>query len=287
MGTPEGQNAQRIRRTVIPWAAVALLTAMAAAGASLGVLNSPSFTTTATPVQSPGSPLPFSPTTAATATTTQPSLSNSPAPEPITVNASAWQGHGNLAFISSGQLEILSTAGTLTEITGPTGGGFDSDAAWSSGDQWLAFLHTGPANGYDIPAPTLWLLKAGSSQAQEVTASGIGMFTWSPTAPVLAYTIVPKYNFPAGGAEDLWIDRPGAPPTSVAVGTGASFGSDRLVSRRRRVGLRRLGLSTTRFGNFTSCASDWSPGDRICQGWPNSNGPWAGRVGDRPRWLVA
>ena len=176
-------------------------------------------------MQSPGSPLPFSPTTAATATTTQPSLSNSPAPEPITVNASAWQGHGNLAFISSGQLEILSTAGTLTEITGPTGGGFDSDAAWSSGDQWLAFLHTGPANGYDIPAPTLWLLKAGSSQAQEVTASGIGMFTWSPTAPVLAYTIVPKYNFPAGGAEDLWIDRPGAPPTSVAVGTGAGLGA--------------------------------------------------------------
>jgi WD40-like Beta Propeller Repeat len=224
VGTPEGKIVQRIRRAVVPWTAVALLTAMVAGAAALGVVTSPSFTTAATAVHSPGSRLPSSPSIATTATMTQPSLPNPPAAARITVNASLWRGHGNLAFISSGQLEILSNAGTLTDITGPTGG-FDSDVAWSPDDQWLAFLHTGPANGYDIPAPTLWLLKAGSSQAQEVTTSGIGMFAWSPTAPVLAYTIVVKYNFPAGGPENLWFDRPGAPPTSVPVGTGAGLGS--------------------------------------------------------------
>lgn len=42
---------------------------------------------------------------------------------------------------------------------------------------------------------------------------------------MLAYTVVHKYNFPAGGPEDLWFDRPGAPPTGLAVGTGAGLGA--------------------------------------------------------------
>ena len=218
---------QRIPRKVVPWAAVALVTAMVAGGAALGVVTAPSSTTTAVRSLASPPPGPTATTTFPTITTTtaRPSLLGPPAPGPITVNASAWRGHGNLALISSGQLEILSNTGTLSGITGPTGGGFDSDAAWSPDDHWLAFLHTGPANGYDIPAPTLWLLRTGATQAQEVTTSGIGMFAWSPTAPVLAYTIVPKYNFPAGVPEDVWFDGPGAPPTSVAVGTGAGLGS--------------------------------------------------------------
>ena len=219
---------ERIPRKVVPWAAVALVTAMVAVGAALGLLTAPSSSTT-TPVHSLASaPRGLTTTTALpTATTTigRPNLLEPPAPGPITVNASAWRGHGNLAFISRGQLEMLSDAGTLNEITGPTGGGFDSDAAWSSDGHWLAFLHTGPADGYDLPAPTLWLVGAGFTQAQEVTTSGIGMFEWSPTAPVLAYTTVPKYNFPAGVPEALWFDRPKESPTSVAIGTGAGLGA--------------------------------------------------------------
>ncbi len=218
---------QRIPRKVVPWAAVALVTATVVVGAALGLLTAPSATTT--PVHSLAS-APRDPADTATVPTTtttiaRPSLLEKPVPGPITVNASAWQGHGNLAFISSGQLEILSNAGTFSEITGPIGGGFDSDAAWSPDGYWLAFLHTGPADGYDLPAPTLWLLRAGFTQAQPVTTSGIGMFEWSPTAPVLAYTTVPKYNFPAGVPEAVWFDRPEASPTSVAVGTGAGMGA--------------------------------------------------------------
>ena len=226
-GVLRGRNVQRIPRKVVPWAAVALVTAMVAGGAALGVVTAPSSTTTAVRSLASPPPGPTATTTFPTITTTtaRPSLLGPPTPGPITVNASAWRGHGNLALISSGQLEILSNTGTLSGITGPTGGGFDSDAAWSPDDHWLAFLHTGPANGYDLPAPTLWLLVTGATRAQEVTTSGIAMFEWSPTAPVLAYSVVPKYNFPAGVPEDVWFDGPGAPPTSVAVGTGAGLGS--------------------------------------------------------------
>ncbi len=226
-GVLRGRNVQRIPRKVVPWAAVALVTAMVAGGAALGVVTAPSSTTTAVRSLASPRPGPTATTTFPTITTTtaRPSLLGPPTPGPITVNASAWRGHGNLALISSGQLEILSNTGTLSGITGPTGGGFDSDAAWSPDDHWLAFLHTGPANGYDLPAPTLWLLVTGATRAQEVTTSGIAMFEWSPTAPVLAYSVVPKYNFPAGVPEDVWFDGPGAPPTSVAVGTGAGLGS--------------------------------------------------------------
>jgi dipeptidyl aminopeptidase/acylaminoacyl peptidase len=196
-------------------------------GAVLGIVEAPSGTPSTTSRPS----LPSHPPTttivppAAPASVTPPGPPDPPPPGPLTVNGPAWAGHGDLAFVSTGQLEVLSNAGSLTKITGPSSGGFDSNPAWSPDEQWLAFLHTGPANGFELAAPTLWLVEAGSSQAEEVTTSGIGMFAWSPTAPVLAYTLLPNYNFPAGVPEDLWFDRPGAPPTSVAVGTGAGVGS--------------------------------------------------------------
>jgi len=218
---------KRAPRRAIPWAALALVTAMAAGGAVLGIVEAPSSTPGATSRQSLPShpPTPTTRPPVAPASVTPPGPPNPPPPGPLTVNGPAWAGHGDLAFVSSGQLEVLSNAGSLTTITGPSGGGFDSNPAWSPDEQWLAFLHTGPANGFEVPAPTLWLVEAGSSQAEEVTTSGVGMFAWSPTAPVLAYTVVPNYNFPGGVPEDLWFDRPGAPPTSVAVGTGAGLGA--------------------------------------------------------------
>jgi hypothetical protein len=142
-----------------------------------------------------------------------------------TVDAASWAGHGDLAFVSSGRLAVLTDGGTLTQITGPTGGGFDSNPAWSVDDRWLAFLHTGPANGFAVPAPTLWLVQAGSSQAHEVTSEGIGMFAWSPVTSELAYTVVSTYKFPGGVPEDLWVDHPGSAPVGVPVGKGAGVGA--------------------------------------------------------------
>ncbi len=83
---------------------------------------------------------------------------------------------------------------------------------------------TGSANGFELPAPTLWLVEAGSSQAEEVTTTGVGMFAWSPVASVLAYTVAAGNN-PVFGPEDVWIDDPGSPPSSVPVGMGDGMGS--------------------------------------------------------------
>jgi hypothetical protein len=191
-----------------------------------GIMEGPSGTLDSSSRQS----LPAQPVTtttlpaAAPASVTPPGPMDPPAPGPLTVNGLAWEGHGDLAFVSSGQLEVLSNAGSLTAITGPTAGGFDSNPAWSPDDKWLAFLYTGPANGLDLPAPTLWLVESGSSQAKEVTSSGIGMFAWSPVASVLAYTVAPGNN-PVYGPEDVWIDDPGAPPSSMPVGVGDGVGS--------------------------------------------------------------
>ena len=170
---------------------------------------------------------------AAPASLTPPGPSDPPPPGPVTTNGPAWAGHGELAFVSSGQIEVLSNTGGLATITGPTSGGVDSNPAWSPDGQWLAFLYTGAANGFDTttPPPTLWLVEAGSSRAEEVTTSGIGMFAWAPAAPVLAYTVAPGNNavfgsgYPVPGPEDVWIDRPGSPLSSVSVGMGGGVGS--------------------------------------------------------------
>ena len=118
-------------------------------------------------------------TTPAVGTSTTTSTTQPPPPGPLTVDGTAWQGHGDLAFVSEGQLEVLGNNGTLTAITGPTGG-TDTNPSWSPGGRWLAFLSTGPPTGFSVPAPTLWVVQVGHSVAQEVTSSGIGQFAWSP-----------------------------------------------------------------------------------------------------------
>lgn len=216
--------------------ALAFMAAMAVGGAVLGIVGAPSGTSATASSESVPIHPPTTTTvpTAASPSVTQPGPPDPPPPGPLTTNGPVWAGHGELAFVSSGQLEVLSNTGRLATITGPTSGGIDSNPAWSPDGQWLAFLYTGAANGFDTttPAPTLWLVEAGSSRAEEVTTSGIGMFSWSPVAPVLAYTVAPGNNavfesghYPVPGPEDVWIDRPGSPPASVSVGMGGGVGS--------------------------------------------------------------
>ncbi len=203
---------KRLPRRAMPWAALTLVTAMAAGGAVFGIVEAPSGTPYTSSRQPPPSHPPPNPVSVATpASVTPPGPPDPPSPGPLSVNGSAWAGHGDLAFVSRGQLEVLSNTGSLTTITGPTDGGFDSNPAWSTDSQWLAFLYTGPANGFDVPAPSLWLVKAGSSQAEEVANTAVGMFAWSPVASVLAYTVAPG-NDPVFGPEDVWIEDPRSPP---------------------------------------------------------------------------
>jgi len=109
------------------------------------------------------------------------------APGPLAVDVKAWSGDGMLAFVSRSHLYVLGSNGRLSRISGPPASGFDSNPAWSAGGGLLAFLHTGPASGYDVPPPTLWVLAAGSTRATRVTAAPVSSFHWSPTGSVLAY----------------------------------------------------------------------------------------------------
>lgn len=110
-----------------------------------------------------------------------------PAPGPLAVDVKAWSGHGMLAFVSRSHLYVLSSNGRLSRVSGPPASGFDSNPAWSASGGLLAFLHTGPAQGYDVPPPTLWVLAAGSTRAMRVAAAPVSSFHWSPAGSVLAY----------------------------------------------------------------------------------------------------
>ena len=121
-------------------------------------------------------------------------------PGPLAVNNGAWSGNGMLAFVSRGRLYVLSSSGSLSQVSGPPSGGFDSNPAWSARGGVLAFLHTGQAQGWDVPPPTLWVLAAGATRATRVPARAVGSFHWSPRGNVLAYIA----GVGSGGTGSLW-----------------------------------------------------------------------------------
>jgi len=130
-------------------------------------------------------------------------------PGPLAVNNGVWSGNGMLAFVSRGRLYVLSSGGSLSQISGPPTSGFDSNPAWSASGDVLAFLHTGPAQGWDVPPPTLWVLTAGAARATRVPAQAVGSFHWSPRGSVLAYI--------SGGTGSLWRQSfaPSTPPRKL------------------------------------------------------------------------
>ena len=191
----------------------------------------------ARPASRPGTPRPSPPAHALPAdaapttttvptvpTTTVPTLPpappNPPAPGALSTDPAAWAGHGDLAFVSRGQLFVLDNAGQLSTITGPAAGGFDSGPSWSVGGQWLAFLHTDASSGFSIPAPTLWLAAADSTIAHEVTPQGVTMFAWSPVTAELAFSVAISTNGTAPVPENLYVDEPGSSPVRLPIGSG-------------------------------------------------------------------
>jgi hypothetical protein len=137
-----------------------------------------------------------------------------PPPGPLIVDRTGWAGHGQLAFVSRSRLYTLSASGHLAALSGPPSTGYDSNPEWSPDGKWLAFFHTGPAFGFDVPTPSLWLVAASSSVAHRVTARPVVEFHWSPTADTLAYLSGPRSA--SGGS--LWEVHPGG-TTSTRVTT--------------------------------------------------------------------
>jgi len=104
-----------------------------------------------------------------------------PAP---TVNAAAFTGHGELAFVSRGTLWVLDGAtGALRRVATP--GVTPSGPVFSADGRWLAF--TGLPASPAARAGTVWLAAGDGSGAHQVVASG-GLIGWSPVADLLAVT---------------------------------------------------------------------------------------------------
>ena len=147
----------------------------------------------------------------------------SQAPRP-TVDTMAFQGRGQLAFVSSGRLYVLdgSAAGrpaTLHAVAAPGGA---TAPAWSPDGRWLAFLVV-PPSPYPVvsdPMGTLWLANADGGAARPALANA-GPFSWSPATDVLAATV----TNPASGRSWLCELRPGATPHLVPGATGPALWS--------------------------------------------------------------
>jgi WD40 repeat protein len=141
------------------------------------------------------------------------------------VDEAAFAGHGELAFVSRGELWVLDGAtGTLRNVPAP--GMTPLDPAFSRDGRWLSFLGTNPsAQGYY----SVWLASGEGSGAHQVVASG-GLIGWSPAADVLAVTAGNTIRLiePAGTARTLvntlGIDSAVWSPDgrSIAVGTGSA-----------------------------------------------------------------
>ncbi len=222
------------RRT--SWALLLALGLLAVGAASFGAANAPTIRSARLPPSATRSgstttgSVPSSTTTTAlarsgAASTVPPGPPPPAPPGPLAVDAAAWAGNGDLAFVSEGTLEVLGDGGSLTAVTGPSGG-FDSNPAWSPDGQWLAFLHSVPAGPYAVAPATLWLVHHGQSVAREVTPSGVGRFAWSPVAPVLAFATAPGAGAPS--PDNLFTDVPGQAPVRLA-GVGPGFGVENLA----------------------------------------------------------
>lgn len=195
-----------------PWAAVGVLAALAVAAGTASAATTSS-ASVGLPTSSISGRPPTSPTPASAAGGGSSSADR------------VWAGNGDLAVVTEGRLVVLRDDGTSLAVSGPPAGGFDSTPAWSADGRWLAFLHQPPAVGFAAPAPTLWLVAAGASVARRVPAAGVGVYAWSPTTDVLAYTTVDP-STGVGTADNLWTDVPGRPPVAVgAVAPDATVGT--------------------------------------------------------------
>lgn len=101
------------------------------------------------------------------------------------VQAQAFKGHGNLAFVQQGLLYTLN--GTTGDIKQITDSGRAAQPAWSHDGQWLAYINI---TEQDSGSGQLWLARQDGSPTrpipglpQSVASSG---FFWSPTANLLA-----------------------------------------------------------------------------------------------------
>lgn len=141
--------------------------------------------------------------------TSRPTLSSTPTVGP-TVNAAGLHGHGQLAFVSRGELYVLDgTTKALHQVT--EGSPLPSSPAFSHDGKWLAFVRA--TTGSEQGEATLWIAHGDGTDAHRVAQvpaaypapnSGSPLFSWNPSSDELLVTTGPVTGTPLVPRE-IWI----------------------------------------------------------------------------------
>jgi len=122
----------------------------------------------------------------------------------FSVNAAAFTGHGELAFVSRGTLWALDgTTTTLRRVRVP--GVTPVDPAFSPEGRWLAFLGMSTSRA-GTASPGLWLSSGNGRGAHKIRGlPAVGLVGWNPARDVLAVTAgkTVRLVWPSGRARTL------------------------------------------------------------------------------------
>jgi hypothetical protein len=191
-----------------------------------------------------------------------------PAPAPGTapagtaIGATAFGGHGRLAFVSAGRLYVLDgsaarqtatlhAVGTVDTPAGHTSAGQTSAAmtpgspAWSPDGRWLAYLVGTPSADGAVTSGALWLAGPDGQGAQQVLPNVAG-FAWSPKADELAATS-------ADGGK-LFAVQPGKPTYPMLEVPGQLDGAPAWSPNGRELAVATVSVTAT--GRFASSVID-------------------------------
>ena len=134
---------------------------------------------------------------------------------PQSLDAEAFSGQGELAFVSSGALFVLDgSTQSVRRVT--TGQPVPFDPAFSHDGRWLAFLRPGGGQGEDV----LWMARGDGADAHrvkgipavvEIPDSDGSVMSWDPTRDQLLVTTGPVIGAPLVPRQ-VWIVSPTGPP---------------------------------------------------------------------------
>lgn len=129
-----------------------------------------------------------------------------PQPPRPTVDAAAFSGQGNLAFVSQGSLWVLDgSTKALVAVRAP--GLVPSNPSFSPDGKWLAFVASAEASQHysggfvlsTVVTSSLWMSRANGADARPVKGLAISQaFGWSPSADLFAVSVGSSTRVPFG-----------------------------------------------------------------------------------------
>ena len=182
------------------------------------------------------------------------------------IGATAFGGHGRLAFVSAGRLWVLDGAAAAQPATlhpvstgspqppagnpqppagQPTAAQTPGSPAWSPDGRWLAFLVGSPSADGAVTSGALWLAGPDGQGAHQVLPTVAG-FAWSPQADEVAAT--------SGNGGKLFAVRPGKPTYPMLEVPGLFDGAPAWSPNGREVAVASVNLTAAR--HFASSVID-------------------------------